>query len=92
MSMPGCSKKSTVFVDMPQPSFGLQLVYTDEITAAEVEVVRDGDAVLLPEGYHPNVAIPGSTLNFCLDHGCSSRSSRSQVGSGARRSQIRLIF
>ena len=34
------------------------------IGAAEVEVVRDGDAVLLPEGYHPNVAIPGSTLNF----------------------------
>jgi 5-deoxy-glucuronate isomerase len=53
-----------VFVDMPEPSFGLQLVYTNGITAAEVEVVRDGDAVLLPEGYHPNVAIPGATLNF----------------------------
>jgi 5-deoxy-glucuronate isomerase len=39
-------------------------VYTDGISAAEVEVVRDGDAVLLPEGYHPNVAIPGATLNF----------------------------
>lgn len=53
-----------VFVDMPAPGFGLQLVYTDEISAAEVEVVREGDAVLLPEGYHPNVAIPGGTLNF----------------------------
>jgi 5-deoxy-glucuronate isomerase len=53
-----------VFVDMPEPSFGLQLVYTDGISAAEVEVVRDGDAVLLPEGYHPNVAIPGAVLNF----------------------------
>jgi 5-deoxy-glucuronate isomerase len=53
-----------VFFDMPEPAFGLQLVYTDGITAAEVEVVRDGDAVLLPEGYHPNVAIPGSPLNF----------------------------
>jgi 5-deoxy-glucuronate isomerase len=53
-----------VFVDMPEPGFGLQLVYTDEISAAEVEVVREGDAVLLPEGYHPNVAIPGGTLNF----------------------------
>jgi 5-deoxy-glucuronate isomerase len=49
---------------MPAPSFGLQLVYTDGISAAAVEVVRDGDAVLLPEGYHPNVAIPGATLNF----------------------------
>jgi 5-deoxy-glucuronate isomerase len=53
-----------VFFDMPAPAFGLQLVYTDGITAAEVEVVRDGDAILLPEGYHPNVAIPGSALNF----------------------------
>jgi 5-deoxy-glucuronate isomerase len=53
-----------VFVDMPEPSFGLQLVYTDRISAADVEVVRDGDAVMLPEGYHPNVAIPGATLNF----------------------------
>jgi 5-deoxy-glucuronate isomerase len=53
-----------LFFDMPEPAFGLQLVYTDGISAAEVEVVRDGDAVLLPEGYHPNVAIPGSTLNF----------------------------
>jgi 5-deoxy-glucuronate isomerase len=53
-----------VFVDMPEPSFGLQLVYTDGISPAEVEVVREGDAVLLPEGYHPNVAIPGATLNF----------------------------
>ena len=47
-----------VYIDMPAPSFGLQLVYTDEISPAEVEVVREGDAVLLPEGYHPNVAIP----------------------------------
>jgi 5-deoxy-glucuronate isomerase len=53
-----------VFVDMPEPSFGLQMVYTDGISAAQVEVVRDGDAVLLPEGYHPNVAIPGASVNF----------------------------
>jgi 5-deoxy-glucuronate isomerase len=53
-----------VFVDMPEPSFGLQLVYQEGISAAEVEVVRNGDAVLLPAGYHPNVAIPGATLNF----------------------------
>jgi 5-deoxy-glucuronate isomerase len=53
-----------VFFDMPQQAFGLQLVYEDDITSAHVEVVRDGDAVLLPGGYHPNVAIPGVSLNF----------------------------
>jgi 5-deoxy-glucuronate isomerase len=57
-------EKIYVYVDMPAPAFGLQLVYTDEISLAEVEVVREGDAVLLPAGYHPNVSIPGSTLNF----------------------------
>jgi len=53
-----------VYVDMPAPAFGLQLVYTGDITPAEVDIVREGDAVLLPAGYHPNVAIPGHTLNF----------------------------
>ncbi|MGF7183788.1 5-deoxy-glucuronate isomerase [Tunturiibacter psychrotolerans] len=53
-----------VYIDMPAPAFGLQLVYVDEISPAEIEVVREGDAVLLPAGYHPNVSIPGCTLNF----------------------------
>ena len=53
-----------VYIDMPGPQFGLQLVYMEGISAAAVEVVRDGDAVLLPAGYHPNVAMPGATLNF----------------------------
>ena len=29
-----------------------------------VHIVRDGDAVLMPAGYHPNVAAPGHTINF----------------------------
>jgi 5-deoxy-glucuronate isomerase len=53
-----------VYIEMPAPAFGMQLVYTDDITPAQVEIVREGDAVLMPEGYHPNVAIPGSGLNF----------------------------
>jgi 5-deoxy-glucuronate isomerase len=53
-----------VYIEMPAPSFGLQLVYTDDISPASVEVVREGDLVLLPEGYHPNVSLPDSTLNF----------------------------
>jgi 5-deoxy-glucuronate isomerase len=53
-----------VYIDMPAPAFGLQLVYTNDITPGHVDIVREGDAVLLPAGYHPNVAIPGHTLNF----------------------------
>ena len=29
-----------------------------------VGLVRDGDAVLMPGGYHPNVAAPGHSINF----------------------------
>jgi len=27
-------------------------------------VVREGDAVLMPAGFHPNVAAPGHSINF----------------------------
>ena len=26
--------------------------------------LREGDVVLMPEGYHPNVAAPGTRINF----------------------------
>jgi 5-deoxy-glucuronate isomerase len=29
-----------------------------------VTVVRDGDAVLMPSGYHPNVSVPGHRICF----------------------------
>ena len=29
-----------------------------------VTVVRDGDAVLMPSGYHPNVSVPGHRIAF----------------------------
>jgi len=29
-----------------------------------VTVVREGDCVLMPKGYHPNVAAPGGSINF----------------------------
>jgi 5-deoxy-glucuronate isomerase len=53
-----------VYFDMPAPAFGLQLVYTDRDRPECVHVVRDGDAVLMPAGYHPNVAAPGHGINF----------------------------
>jgi 5-deoxy-glucuronate isomerase len=29
-----------------------------------VTVVREGDAVLIPGGYHPNVSVPGHRIAF----------------------------
>ncbi|HEY2514482.1 MAG TPA: 5-deoxy-glucuronate isomerase [Polyangiaceae bacterium] len=53
-----------VFFDMPPPGFGIQCVYGDGDGPPFVTVVRDGDAVCIPAGYHPNVAVPGQSINF----------------------------
>ena len=49
---------------MPAPAFGLQLVYTDAKEPEIATIVREGDVVLMPQGYHPNVAAPGGSINF----------------------------
>ena len=53
-----------VYFDMPEPAFGIQLVYNDTEYPELVTVVRDGDAVLMPSGYHPNVSVPGHRIAF----------------------------
>jgi 5-deoxy-glucuronate isomerase len=53
-----------VYFDMPNPAFGIQLVYNRTDYPEVVTVVRDGDAVLMPSGYHPNVSVPGHRICF----------------------------
>jgi 5-deoxy-glucuronate isomerase len=53
-----------VYFDMPEPAYGIQLVYNDTQYPELVTVVRDGDAVLMPSGYHPNVSVPGHRIAF----------------------------
>ena len=53
-----------VYFDMPPPAFGIQMVYTSADEPELVKIVHDGDAVLMPAGYHPNVAAPGHGINF----------------------------
>jgi 5-deoxy-glucuronate isomerase len=53
-----------VYFDMPEPAYGIQLVYNDTKYPELVTVVRDGDAVLMPSGYHPNVSVPGYRIGF----------------------------
>jgi 5-deoxy-glucuronate isomerase len=53
-----------VYFDMPEPAFGIQMVYNDTQYPELVTVVRDGDAVLVPSGYHPNVSVPGHRIAF----------------------------
>jgi len=53
-----------VFFDMPPPAFGVQFVYTSQDRPEFVGIVEDGDAVIMPAGYHPNVSVPGHPINF----------------------------
>jgi 5-deoxy-glucuronate isomerase len=53
-----------VYYDMPAPAFGVQFVYTNPDEPEFVGIVRDGDAVVMPKGFHPNVSVPGHPINF----------------------------
>jgi len=53
-----------VYFDMPEPAYGIQLVYNNTSYPELVTAVRDGDAVLIPGGYHPNVSLPGHRIAF----------------------------
>jgi 5-deoxy-glucuronate isomerase len=57
-------EEAYLYIDMPAPSWGLQLVYTDPQAPELVVAVREGDVVAMPEGYHPNVAAPGGRIGF----------------------------
>ena len=57
-------EEAYLYIDMPAPQWGIQMVYTDLAEPELVQVVREGDVVLMPQGYHPNVAAPGGSINF----------------------------
>jgi 5-deoxy-glucuronate isomerase len=44
---------------MPEHGFAIQRVYTDDRSLDETMVVHNGNAVLVPKGYHPVSAPPG---------------------------------
>jgi len=57
-------EEAYLYVDMPAPAFGVQLVYVNPAEPELATIVREGDVVLMPQGYHPNVAAPGCSINF----------------------------
>jgi 5-deoxy-glucuronate isomerase len=58
------AEEAYLYVDMPHPAFGVQLVFNSAREPELATIVRDGDVVLMPQGYHPNVAAPGHSINF----------------------------
>jgi len=58
------AEEAYLYINMPAPAFGVQLVYTNPREPELATIVREGDVVLMPQGYHPNVASPGGAINF----------------------------
>lgn len=57
-------EEAYLYIDMPAPAWGVQFVYTNPNEPELMQVVHEGDCVLMPKGYHPNVAAPGGQINF----------------------------
>jgi len=57
-------EEAYLFIEMPAPAFGIQLVYTNAREPELATIVRENDIILMPQGYHPNVAAPGHPINF----------------------------
>ena len=58
------AEEAYLYIDMPRPAFGVQLVYASATEPELATIVHEGDVVLMPQGYHPNVAAPGAAINF----------------------------
>ncbi len=52
-----------VYFDMGK-SFGIQCVYESLADSQAVTVVREGDVVSIPGGYHPNTGSPGGRIKY----------------------------
>ena len=57
----------------PEEGFGIQVMYNDNLSLRKAYILKDGDTVIIPEGYHPVVAPPGAQLYYLWvmggDHG-----------------------
>lgn len=61
----GSSKEEVyLYIDMPKPAFGFQVLYDDIKKPYLLEPVFENDAVVITKGYHPNVGVPGYGINF----------------------------
>lgn len=50
----------------PEQGFAVQRVYTDDRSLNETLAVNNGEAVLVPRGYHP-VSVPPGYEVYCLN-------------------------
>ena len=52
------------YFDIPKPSFALHLASREPGKIEAVHPVSEGDCVIVPEGYHPTVGMPGAKSTY----------------------------
>lgn len=53
-----------LYIDMPRPAFGIQMIYEWLDAPQTVAAVFENDVAVITRGYHPNAGIPGYGINF----------------------------
>lgn len=48
----------------PEGGFGVQVMYNEDLSLRKAYLVKEGDTVILPEGYHPIAAAPGFQVYY----------------------------
>lgn len=48
----------------PTDGFGIQVIYNDDLSLREAHIIKDGDAVAIPKGYHPVASAPGAQVYY----------------------------
>ena len=64
------------YFDLPKPAFALQLLSREAGKVEFVHPVSEGDCVVVPEGYHPTVSMPGACSTYFWMMGAHSLPSR----------------
>ena len=57
-------EEAYLYIDMLNPHRLEFSLYIQSAGSELVQVVREGDCVVMPQGYHANVAAPGGQINF----------------------------
>jgi 5-deoxy-glucuronate isomerase len=48
----------------PDDGFGIQVIYTDDLSLRVAYMIKDGDTIFIPKGYHPVAAAPGFQVYY----------------------------
>ena len=85
-----CSRSSTSTSTCRRPRSASSWSTTIRTRPSSSRIVRDGDAVLMPSGYHPNVAAPGHGINFIWMMAAHTRGRGPSVRRRQRAARLRL--